>query len=62
MAASEPKFGEVYGGFSASRFLVFGLVSVSTGCSNYVTERVIPTGCIETTYYLDADQDGWAHS
>ena len=40
-------------------FLVFGLVSVSTGCSNYVTERVIPTGCIETTYYLDADQDGW---
>ena len=40
-------------------FLIFGLVSISTGCSNYVTERVIPTGCAETNYYLDADQDGW---
>ena len=40
-------------------FLVFSLMSFSAGCSNYVTERVIPTGCIKTKYYLDTDQDGW---
>jgi hypothetical protein len=39
--------------------LVFGLLTVGGGCSNYVTEKTLPTGCVETKYYLDADQDGW---
>jgi hypothetical protein len=39
--------------------LMFAISFLSMGCSKYVTEKVLPTGCTDTTYYLDADQDGW---
>lgn len=42
-----------------SVFLITGVCVVFGGCSNYVTEKQLPTGCVEQTFYLDADQDGW---
>lgn len=42
-----------------SMVFIFGLVTVLSGCSTYVTEKTLPTGCVMNKYYLDADQDGW---
>ena len=40
-------------------FIAFGLLTLGSGCSKYVTEKELPTGCAEKTYYLDDDEDGW---